>query len=79
VSSQNDQRVALERAQVLKAVLPPTLYGDYTFFAKTGRMIKRLQRNRVLWWLLTGLYRCLARYDRLKAKPENTFSTLSKP
>nr|WP_295923782.1 glycosyltransferase family 2 protein [uncultured Dyadobacter sp.] len=56
-----------ERAQVLQQVLPKSILLDYQEFALDTVIIRRLKRNKLIWFLILNLYRVLFHLDRLLA------------
>jgi hypothetical protein len=60
-----------ERERVLKDILPKTIYTDYKFFAADGRVLRRLKKNKVLWFFIYNSYRFLSKYDRLSNKNQH--------
>lgn len=59
-----DQR---ERAQVLQQVLPKSILLDYQEFALNVVIIRRLKRNKLVWFLTLNLYRVLFNLDKFMA------------
>ncbi len=57
-----------ERESILKDLLPKPIYTDYKVFATDGRMLKRLKKNKFLWFFIYNFYRFLSKYDRLTNK-----------
>ena len=60
-----------ERERILIDLLPKTIYTDYKFFATDGRVLRRLKKNKFLWFFIYNIYRFLSKYDRLSNKNQN--------
>lgn len=70
ISHTNLQLVIKERQIVLRNLLPKRIIDDYIFFGRDGRIIKRLKKNKIAWFLIKNSYRVLAKYDRLNIHHE---------
>lgn len=63
ISNTHRQLDLEERRKVLKDLLPQTILLDYEKFAKDTRLIKRLKRNNIIWFIIKICYRLLLKYD----------------
>ncbi|WP_460946650.1 glycosyltransferase family 2 protein [Spirosoma daeguense] len=65
--SSNTELDLQERKAVLNAILPKSILLDYQEFSLDGRIIKRLKRNKLAWFMILNIYRLLFRIDKYKS------------
>ncbi|MFC5413074.1 glycosyltransferase family 2 protein [Larkinella bovis] len=65
--SANKELDKSEREKVLHQVLPHSILLDYQEFAVEGRIVRRLRKNKVIWFFILNIYRIIFRIDKLKA------------
>jgi glycosyltransferase involved in cell wall biosynthesis len=64
ISSTDKELDIRERKEVLQQTVPKSILLDYQEFAIDGAIIKRLKRNKVLWFFIINVYRLLFWTDK---------------
>ena len=76
ISSINKELDKIERTLVLQNILPSSIRLDYNTFAIDGQIIKRLKKNKLIWFFMISIYRIFFRIDKFSNKYEKTYSRL---
>jgi len=64
ISSTNPALDQQERRAVLEQILPGSILPDYQEFARDGFILRRLKRNKFIWFIIFNLYRILFQIDK---------------
>lgn len=65
ISSSDKELDKQERKHVLHQILPETIRLDYEEFSHDGTILKRLKRNKLIWFFIINIYRLLFRMDKV--------------
>lgn len=64
ISNTNPALDQQERRAVLEQILPGSILPDYQEFARDGFILRRLKRNKFVWFIIFNLYRILFQIDK---------------